>query len=104
MLEAMALGKPSVVTAVGGIPEVISDGVEGYLVPRRDPAALAEKVLALHRDPSLRARMGAAAAKKVVCDFGMERLVHDLENLYLKVLEKKGKKIPSSASAAASPN
>jgi glycosyltransferase involved in cell wall biosynthesis len=56
--EAMAHGKPLVATRVGGIPEVVQDGQSGFLVNRRDPAAMAEKILTLLKDPDLCERMG----------------------------------------------
>jgi glycosyltransferase involved in cell wall biosynthesis len=56
--EAMAHSKPLVATRVGGIPEVVQDGQSGFLVNRRDPAAMAEKILTLLKDPGLCERMG----------------------------------------------
>src|SRR5919106_1961926 len=58
ILEAMARRKPVVATAVGGIPEVVADGVSGLLVPPGDPAALAVALGRLAASPALRARMG----------------------------------------------
>src|SRR5207253_6547869 len=52
--EAMAHGKPVVATRVGGIPEVITDGVTGHLVDREDAPAMSERVLELLNDPELR--------------------------------------------------
>lgn len=62
IMEALALGLPVVSTAVGGIPEAITDGVEGLLVPARDPEALAAAITRLADDPALRARLAADAA------------------------------------------
>ena len=64
IMEALALGLPVVSTAVGGIPEAITDGVEGLLVPARDPEALAGAITRVATDPTLRAALarGAAAA------------------------------------------
>ena len=65
LLEAMAHGRPVVASAVGGIPELVEDGVTGYLVEPGDVAGLRaaiEKVLA---DPALRRRMGQAARERV---------------------------------------
>jgi glycosyltransferase involved in cell wall biosynthesis len=63
MLEAMAYGRPIVVTPVGGIPEAIEDGINGLLCMPRDPECLAEKICSLIEDPDLRRRLGHAARK-----------------------------------------
>lgn len=63
VVEAMAYGCPIVTTAVGGIPELIRDGVNGLLCPPRDPDCLAEKIIALIEDASMRERLGKAARK-----------------------------------------
>ena len=62
LLEAMALGLPPVVTAVGGNAEVVTDGIDGILVAPRQPEALAAAYVRLARDPELRARLGGTAA------------------------------------------
>jgi glycosyltransferase involved in cell wall biosynthesis len=62
IMEALALGLPVVSTAVGGIPEAIADGVEGLLVPARDPDALAAAITRIVEDPALRARLADGAA------------------------------------------
>jgi len=64
LMDAMVLGLPTVATRVGGIPEAVTDGVEGVLVPVDDAAALARAHLALATDPDRRARLGAAAARR----------------------------------------
>ena len=64
-LDAMAAGLPVVATRVGGIPEIVTHGVTGLLVPPRDPEALAGALLTLAADPSLRERMGREARIKV---------------------------------------
>lgn len=61
IVEAMAYGCPIVATAVGGIPELIQDGINGLLCKPADPECLAEKVRMLIDDPALRLRLGAAA-------------------------------------------
>lgn len=63
--EAAACGVPVVASAVGGLPEVIQDGLTGFLVPSQDPAALAAKIGLLLSDRSLRERMGSLAERSV---------------------------------------
>ncbi len=65
MLEAMAAGLPVVSTPVGGIPDVVKDGVEGYIVEPGDVAALADRLAQLINDPERRRKMGQRARDKV---------------------------------------
>jgi glycosyltransferase involved in cell wall biosynthesis len=81
LVEAMALGLPSVVTRVGGTPEVLADGAQGLLVPPRDPAALAGGLLRLLGDPQLRGRMGAAARARAA-DFDIRKAIRRMEQVY----------------------
>lgn len=81
-LEAGACCKPVVATRVGGIPEVIEDGVNGYLVAPGDIEALANRVAALIADPALLARMGQAGRSNVEKGF-TARLVREFEKLLL---------------------
>jgi glycosyltransferase involved in cell wall biosynthesis len=75
VLEAMASARPCVVTNVSGNPEIVADGATGLLVPPRCPSAMGEALLALARDPDLRARMGEAGRRRVLERFTMERMV-----------------------------
>lgn len=65
MFECMATNTPLVATAVGGLPDVVEDCRTGLLVPRRDPAALAEGLVALLTDPERRAQIAAAASARL---------------------------------------
>jgi glycosyltransferase involved in cell wall biosynthesis len=82
LLEAMALGRPVVATAVGGTPEAVEHGVTGLLVARQDPEALAKAVVELLLDPARRRRMGEAAAQRARELFDEERLVAALLQAY----------------------
>jgi glycosyltransferase involved in cell wall biosynthesis len=69
LLEALAAGVPAVATAVGGTPEVIDDGIHGYLVPPGDPQALARRILDCLRDDAARRAMGARGRQRVCEQF-----------------------------------
>ena len=86
VIEAMAFGLPVVATNVGGLPEIVEDGVTGILVPPKDPDALAEAVIQLLRDPQLRRRLGQAARDRVVSEFRIERVVEQTLKVYETVL------------------
>jgi glycosyltransferase involved in cell wall biosynthesis len=85
VIEALALGKPVVVTSVGGLPEVIRDGVEGSVVPPGDHRALAARIVQLLRDPKLRDRMGAAGRVRAEA-FDIRRSVSRMESVYEELL------------------
>jgi len=82
ILEFMDAGKPIVATAVGGIPEVIDDGVHGVLVPPRDEAALAAAVRRLLRDPHCAGEMGVRARDRCRRELSLDRTVESLQALY----------------------
>jgi glycosyltransferase involved in cell wall biosynthesis len=82
VMEYMAAGRAIVATRVGGLPDLIEDGVEGRLVPRRDPEALALAVTELLREPALRAGLGAAARRRQHAEFTLAALTGRLEALY----------------------
>src|SRR5437660_1626600 len=75
LFEAMASGTAVVATSSGGTPEIVRDGLEGVLVPPRDPTALARAVGALVADAPRRARLGAAGVARVAAEFTIERYV-----------------------------
>ena len=82
LLEAMAAGRAVVASAVGGIPEIVEDRVTGFLVPPKDPHALAEKVQCRLDHPEVRGEMGDAGRKRVSERFSVERMVSEVERLY----------------------
>ena len=75
ILDAMAASRPVVATAAGGIPEAVEHGVTGLVVPPQHPAELADAILALLKDPELRARMGAAGLARARERFTADRMV-----------------------------
>jgi glycosyltransferase involved in cell wall biosynthesis len=77
-LEAMAHAKPVVGGAHGGTPEIVEDGVSGYLVPHGDVAQLADRLGRLLTDETTRLRMGAQALERVRRDFTFDRFSRDL--------------------------
>ena len=93
ILEAMARRVPVVATAVGGIPEVISDGTDGLLVPPEDPAALAAAISALLMDPALRRRIGDAGYRTVVDRFSIDAQVRHIERIYDEELSRAGVRV-----------
>jgi glycosyltransferase involved in cell wall biosynthesis len=86
LLEAMARARPVVASAVGGIPEVIEEGVNGRMVPAGNPVALADALEALHRKPDAALRMGRRAAASVRESYTWERVVEGFEGVYDEVL------------------
>lgn len=82
LLEAMALGLPVVASAVDGVPEAVTDGKDGALVPPSRPAALASALRALAADPARRAALGAAAKASVAERFTLRRMMAEYEAAY----------------------
>jgi glycosyltransferase involved in cell wall biosynthesis len=74
-IEAMAVATPVVASRVGGIPEIIRDGVDGFLVPPGDPPAIAARLRQLLTDPALRHRVGAEARRAFLGRFERSRAV-----------------------------
>jgi len=84
-LEAMACSTAVVASRVGGIPEVVEDGVTGLLVPPDDPAALADALNALLRDPARAAAMGRAGRRRAVDEFSWDAVAVQTAALYAEV-------------------
>jgi glycosyltransferase involved in cell wall biosynthesis len=81
-LEAMVLGRPVVATAVGGLTDIVRDGVTGLLVPPRNPTALAEAFRTLQADPHRAQQMGDAGRARVARRFSSVVVVPQIERIY----------------------
>jgi glycosyltransferase involved in cell wall biosynthesis len=97
-IEALASGCPVVATRVGGVPDVVRDGKDGFLVEPGDVMGLAERLVRLAADPGLRDRLGEAGRERVVPRYRVERLIGDIDGLYRRLLARKGLTVSASAS------
>jgi len=86
VVEAMAAGKPVVAMQVGAIPEIIRHEVDGLLVPSEDPAALAQSIARLLRDPAAAARLGLQGQARVREAFNLDRMTDEVEAVYREVI------------------
>jgi glycosyltransferase involved in cell wall biosynthesis len=99
-LEAMAAGLPVVASRVGGVPEVVRDGLDGLLVPAGDPVRLAAAMTAILGDPDRAARLGAAGRERARREFHIDRLVRQTASLYRERLDAaRPARIPAGARA-----
>ena len=89
LMEALAAGVPAVATRIAGIPELIEDGVTGFLVPPAEPTATAQAVQRLLEDPALRNRIAAAGREKVEREFNLETECNRLANLMTTALAER---------------
>ena len=87
IIEAMACKKCVIATNVGGIPEIIHDGMNGLLVPKEDCLALQKAIITLIKDRSLRKKMGEEGYRTVTEKFSISVLVNKTQNLYLELLD-----------------
>ncbi len=88
VIEACAAGLPVVGTAVGGMTDIITDGLNGLLVPTGDAAALSAAIGGLISDPARRSSMGAAGRKMVLERYGASRMVNELKQVYSELLNR----------------
>jgi glycosyltransferase involved in cell wall biosynthesis len=91
LLEAMAAGRPVIASAVGGTPEVVTDGLTGLLIPPRDAAALAGALERLLGDPAGAKKLGEKARKHVEESYSLERLGREINEIYQELVTKKFK-------------
>ncbi len=100
VLEAHAAGKAVVATRATGVVDAVADGVDGILVPIGDPAALAEAVALLLRDPALAARMGRAGRERVLRHFRQQDVWDALLREYVGLLGASGLPLPRAVQDA----
>jgi glycosyltransferase involved in cell wall biosynthesis len=89
-IEALAAGRPVVATRVGGVPDVVQEGEDGFLVEPGATDDLAGRLAELARDPKLRERMGRAGRGRVLPRYAVERLVDDIDRLYRSLVTASG--------------
>jgi glycosyltransferase involved in cell wall biosynthesis len=82
IIEALAAERPVVATDVGGVADVVRDGIDGFLVPAGDTTAMAAKLVEIAADPALAGRMASEGRKRVLERYAVERLVNDIDALY----------------------
>ena len=87
-VEAMGCGKPTVVTRSGGMVESVIDGETGYLIEKKDPEALAERIIRLLKDKELAAKLGAQGRKRALEVFSRERMARETLELYHSAIAK----------------
>jgi glycosyltransferase involved in cell wall biosynthesis len=88
LMEAMAMAKPVVATSTGGTPELIKEGVNGYLVPPKNSKAMAEAILSLLRDPEKAESMGKAGRLRFESHLTLDKHIQEIEKLYDETLLK----------------
>lgn len=86
VIEALAAGRPAVATRVGGVPDVLRDGIDGYLVEVADTDGLADRLAELAADPQRRRQMGADGRAHVLPRYAVKRLIDDIDRLYRSLL------------------
>jgi glycosyltransferase involved in cell wall biosynthesis len=95
LVEAMALGKPIVASNIGGIPDLVTHGKNGFLVPPKNPKELAKYIQILLEDKEKREKMGLAG-KEMALNFSAENMVEKIEELYEELLKAINGDVPQS--------
>jgi glycosyltransferase involved in cell wall biosynthesis len=88
-IESLASGTAVVANRVGGVPDVVRDGVDGFLVEPGDIGGAASRLAELAEDPALRARLGGSGRARVLERYSVARLVDDIDRLYRSLLAAK---------------
>ena len=99
IVEAMGAAVPIVATAVGGIPEQVTDGSNGYLVEPCNPAALAERIGSVLADPDAAERLGEAGRVRALRDFSAEAMTDKIESVYEAALTRQPSERPAATPA-----
>lgn len=94
VIEAMAQGVPPVVTAVGGMPELVGNGEAGVLVPPCNPTKLAEALVELYSDHSLRENLGERARLRIGSVFSLEKSIARVYTIFDELTSKNGRSLP----------
>jgi glycosyltransferase involved in cell wall biosynthesis len=89
VLEYMAAGLPTIASRVGGVAELVQDGVTGLLVPAEDANALAGALLQFLRDPEQARHIASNGQRFAVENFSFERLIREIDELYAELLERR---------------
>jgi glycosyltransferase involved in cell wall biosynthesis len=87
-LEAWFYKKPVIGVFAGGVPEVIDDGIYGYLVPFNDRYMMAEIIMKLHQNPLLASKMGEEGHKKIIQKYNWDKVYEETKTLYKELIEK----------------
>jgi glycosyltransferase involved in cell wall biosynthesis len=87
ILETMASGKPIVATNSGGTPEIVKDGVNGFLIEPENPKELADKIAFLINNITTAKKMGETGRKTIEENFSIEKNVHQIEKIYLELIQ-----------------
>ena len=88
VLEAMASQKPVIATSVGGLPTIIENEINGFLVPPADIYSLAKTLLRLLDDPTLCKKIAIEAQKKILDKFDISKTTNEYEKLYASIVQK----------------
>ena len=88
IIEALAAGLPVISTAQGAIPAMVKEGINGFIVPARNPAAIADRLRLLQRDPDLRMAMGRASRDLYLSHYTGEKFVKGFAAIIDQVLEQ----------------
>jgi glycosyltransferase involved in cell wall biosynthesis len=89
LLEAMSYGLPVVCSRIGGLPEIVEDGINGLLYEPGNADELADRIRTLWQNPALRQRLGEAGRKKLNKEYDANRLLDRIFEIYEKVISEK---------------